>query len=364
MLYLRCLLPISLLFTAALTFGQAPNVVKARDLAREAIELMDNGQVDESIPLLKEAEKLDPDNYIYSYELAYAHYMKQDYRTAEKFLKRLLKHKDVTDQTYQMLGNAYDMQGKPAKAIQAYEQGLERFPSSGKLYLEMTVMQLGKQDYDRALAYAEKGIEVDPLYPSNYYWAAKLFLHSTEEVWGMIYGEVFMNLERGTARTAEISKLLYDTYLSGITITSDTSFTISFSQNATLHIDDLTAPDGPKLPYGMSVYEPTLMAALVNNGDTIDMEALDRLRSSFVDLYYEQGHHERYPNVLFAFQKRLQELGHLEAYNHWVLMKGDEAAFDAWHEENSEKWARFVDWFGENPMEVNEANKFQRGRYH
>ncbi len=74
------------------------------------------------------------------------------------------------------------------------------------------MIQLGKKDYNKALTYFEKGIEVAPNYSSNYYWCARLYCNSTEEVWGMIYGEIFMNLERNSKRTAEISKLLFDTY--------------------------------------------------------------------------------------------------------------------------------------------------------
>ena len=44
-----------------------------------AIKLMDNGKIEESIMLLEECQKLDPENFDYPYEIAYANYLKKDY---------------------------------------------------------------------------------------------------------------------------------------------------------------------------------------------------------------------------------------------------------------------------------------------
>lgn len=342
-------------------YGQT-NQEKALEKGMAAIELMDNGKITESIDLLEEAKKLDPDNINYPYEIAYAYYALEDYKKAAKLLEPLLKHKDVTDRVYQLLGNSYDILGKSDKAIETYEAGLLLFPNSGNLYLELGVMQMGKNDYNKALDYYEKGIEVAPGFSSNYYWAAKIYCASTEEVWGMMYGEIFMNLERNSKRTVEISKLLYDTYKSQISFTSDTSFTVSFSKNATINIDQISDPNHMKLPYGISVYEPTLMFSMVTV-KSINMESLHQIRTNFMHLYFSNGHDKTYPNVLFSFQKKIEEAGHLEAYNHWILMKGDEDGFDTWQAANKEKWDNFLKWFVENGLKINEANKFYRAQY-
>lgn len=359
---LKTIILILLVATGQLATGQSNNKEKALDKGREAIRLMDEGKYDESIKLLREAQKLDPDDINYPYELAYAYYAKKDYKKAKKYLEGILDHKDINDRVYQMLGNTYDNMGDSEKAIETYEAGIKLFPKSGNLYLEMGVMQMGKDDFNRALYYWEKGIEVAPGFSSNYYWAAKIYCSSTEEVWGMIYGEIFMNLERNSRRTAEISKLLYDTYKSEITFSGDTSVSVSFSQNATINIDDLKDPGKFKLPFGVGAYEPTLSLAVISV-KTIDIHTLDKIRSTFVDNYFSMGLDKNYPNVLFSYQKKLKEAGHLEAYNHWILMKGDEDAFDNWQAENKEKWDNFVLWFSENGLKLNDGNKFYRGQY-
>ncbi len=43
----------------------------------------------------------------------------------------------------------------------------------------------------------------------------------------------------------------------------------------------------------------------------------------------------KYPNALFQYQDKILKAGHLEAYNHWILMKGDEDAFDQWNAGNA-----------------------------
>lgn len=334
----------------------------ALEKGMEAIKLMDNGQVDESIKLLEEAQKLDPERIDYPYELAYAHYLKEDYAGAIKILEKHTEHKDVNERLFQLLGNSYDNLGKTEKAFEAYDAGLKKFPNSGMILLEKGNVYWGKKEYGKALPFYEKGIESDPQFPSNYYRAALLYCSSTEEVWGMIYGEIFMNLERNSKRTSEISKLLYDTYKSQIQFTSDSSYTVSFCKNATISINDLKNPKKMILPFGIGLYEPLLMMSLVNE-KTIDLNSLDRIRTNFIETYYKNDHDKKYPNILFDYHNKVKKAGHLEAYNHWILMKGDEEAFEAWYNSNKEKWENFAKWFSENGLKVDNSNKFFSGQY-
>lgn len=338
------------------------NQEKAVDKAREAIKLIDSGDVDAGIPLLKEAQKLDPANINYPYELGYAYYAKADYKQACKYLEETAKHKDVTDLVFQLLGNSYDNLGKSDKAIDTYEKGLKLFPNSGRLHLELGNVQLMKEEYNKAAAYYEKGIELEPAFPSNYYRAVLLYCSSSEEVWGMIYGELFMNLERNSKRTSEISKLLYDTYTSEIKFTSDTTMSVSFSKNATINVADLKDPTKFKLPFGIGVYEPTMMLSIIPE-HAIDLNSLDRIRTAFVTNYFSGDHASTYPNVLFDYQRQMLDAGQFEAYNHWLLMKGDEDAFGQWQATHTAMWDSFLNWFGENPIKLDRTHRFYAGQY-
>lgn len=332
---------------------------EAFEIGNKAVELMDKGEFKESIKLLEKAKKLDPDNIVYPYEIAYAHYIQKDYSESIKILKELVNKEDAIPHVFQLLGNSYDYIGDTTSAFKAYDKGLEKFPKSGMMYLEKGNVYWNQKAYLKALPFYEKGIELDPTFASNYYRAARVYCASNEELWGMIYGEIFMNLERGTKRTAEISKLLFDTYKREIKFTSDTSFSVSFSSNMVIDISDLKSL---ALPYGTAVYEPTLLFSIVDI-DTITINTLDTIRTKFLYNYFENKHHKKYPNVLFDYQKSVQEAGHLEAYNYWILMKGDDQESDKWIESNQEKWDEFINWFGKNKLQINEGNKFYSDMY-
>ncbi len=348
-----------LLLLGAAAYGQT-NQEKALELGLKAIKQMDNGQVAESVKLLQEAQLLDPTNIAYPYEIAYACYLQHDYKEAVRILSKLEDHKDASDRVFQLLGNSYDGLGKSDKALKIYEKGLKKFPNTGFLYLEMGIVYMNGNSIDKALSYFEQGICADPSFSSNYYWASKLYCKTTEEMWGVLYGEIFMNLERNSKRTAEISKLLYNTYKSEIRITSDTTMSVSFSRNVVIPSSSV-ALDGAKLPYSL-IFEPTLMLSIVNERE-IDINSLDRIRTNFLANYYKQELNKNYPNALFEYMKKVQEAGHMEAYNHWILMKGEENNFEEWVSLNRGKWNSFISWFSNNKLQLDSNNKFYRGQF-
>lgn len=348
-------------------FFQTIQAQTNNDKIEEAIQLMESGNIGESIILLNEVLKEEPDSYVAGYELGYAYYLKKDYKEAIKIMKKLEKHKDVNHLLYGMIGNAYDELGESKKALKTYDDALKKFPEKGILYLNKGVTLMRQEDYNGALAIFEKGIEADPIFPSNYYWAAKMFNLDTEEKnWGMIYGEIFMNLERNSRRTQEISKLLYDTYKNNITIVNDTSVALSFTKKEqTIYLDKKKSGDAAYLlkalsqAYNSSVYDSVMKEAVLPAPKEIDLTSLNTIRNKFVTIYTEK-YGESDPNVLFTFQKEIQALGLMNAYNHWILMQGDLDAFDEWHAENQQEWDRFVNWFTANPIQITHDNKFVR----
>jgi len=355
---MRIIVLLLFLIAGQIIYGQS-NKEKALELGNQGVRLEDNGEYEKAIQLFMEAQKIDPAKVDYPYEIAYSYYQLKQYDKVIDTAEKLTQYKDVEDVVYELLGNTYDQLGKTDKAIETYQAGLKKFPDSGRLYLEMGIMQ---KDNNKGLAYFEKGIELAPKFASNYYWAAKIYCSSTEEVWGMLYGEIFMNLERNSDRTSEISKLLYDTYKSEIKFTGKNSISVSFSKNAVNSAEDLSDPGKIKLPFGVGAYETTLMISILST-KSININSLDTIRSSFVDNYLLKGFDKTYPNILFTYQKRLKDAGYLEAYNHWILMKGDEDGFGKWLSTNKQKWDSFIKWFKDNGLKLNNSKKFYRGQY-
>ena len=58
----------------------------------------------------------------------------------------------------------------------------------------------------------ELGIKTDPSYAGNYYYASRYYFFTTDKVWALIYGEIFINMESYSSKTAEMKSLLLDGY--------------------------------------------------------------------------------------------------------------------------------------------------------
>jgi len=340
------------------------NKTQAHQLKQEAVQIMDNGDPDKAITMLESAQKLDPDDHTYLYEMGYALYLKKDYSKAVDVFKRTTKYPDVTDQCYQMLGNAYDMNGQRNKARDAYADGLKKFPAAGRLYMESGLLDMIEKNYDKAAKSWETGIQVQPAYASNYYRLTKLFAQSTDRIWAIFYGELFMNIERNSDRTEEISGLLFKLYKASITF-SDTSNAVKVDlANSTILFDP---KKGLKLPFHIVFpldFTVAVTLPALTSKKEIDIALLSQTRTNFLDIWFDkQKHNEQYPNVLLDFHRTLKEKGMLEAYNYWILMKGNEEEFTQWHNSHHDQFDAFAAWFKDNPLLLDTSHYFVRTQY-
>ena len=320
---------------------------------KQALVFMDQGKPDAALEMLRKAQKLDPANINYPYEMAFAFYTKKAYDKAIQILEKLRSHKDVYSKVYQLLGNSYDEINNTTKAIETYTTGLVLFSKAPELYLELGNVYNKNKDYITALKYYEKGIEVDPKFPSNYYWAAKLYCTSTEKVWGMIYGEIFMTIERNTPRTGDISRLLYNTYLNQIRFYADSSFTVNFSRPATA---------GAKPTFVKDVYEGILKLSIVNE-HAVTLASLCRIRKNFIEYYYKNNIYQTYPNVLFDYEYKAYRSAHSDAFTYWLLSEGDKPAFTKWVNENPAAWQKFLGWLLQYSIPLDDKYKFLSTQY-
>jgi tetratricopeptide (TPR) repeat protein len=346
-------------FASALA-QSATDKTEARQLKQEAVRLMDNGDPDKAITMLASAQKLDPDDHTYQYEMGYAWLLKKEYPKAIDAFCSTTRYPDVTDQCYQMLGDAYDMNGQRSKARGAYADGLKRFPSSGRLYMESGLIDLAEDNYTRAIASWEQGIKVQPDYASNYYRLATLFARTTDRIWAIFYGELFMNIERNTERTREISRLLFSVYKRSITFSGD-STRLDMANN-TLYINNKKEL---KLPFWM-VYTGVFMVCLPSPGSAkeVTIGLVSNTRARLVSTWFDKQHHDKeYPNLLLDFHRTLEEKGILEAYNYWLLMKGNEDEFSQWRDTHPGKLEAFAAWFRDNPLQLDTSHFFVRTQY-
>lgn len=342
---------------------------EANEYVLEAIKLMDNEEPDKAIQLIEKALKLVPNHPTYLYEMGFAYYIKKDYKKAKNIFEDLTQSDDAEDLHFKMLGNSYDLLGKPEKAVDAYKKGLKKFPNSGKIYFELGIMSMAKENYEEAVEYWEKGIEVEPTHPSNYYWATKLFSGSNEKIWALLYGEVFMNLERNSKRTEEVSKILFEVYKTAITPKSDTAVSVDLTKKGvTITIKDpkdleKRMSEGRLLPFeGNYVMALSPASIIIKEGTSLD--AIYLMRKGLLDFWFNQFKNDKkYPNVLLDYQKQILEAGHFETYSYWLHSQGNEKEFEAWYSKNEQKFKDFGKWFNQNQLQLSPDYKLYRLQY-
>ena len=334
------------------------NADKSIEKYTTAILLEDRGNYKEALALLLEAEKLDNKNIDITYEKAYCYYIQGDYKNAIAILEKIINNAKATEQFYQLLGNSYDNEFNHKKALAIYKRGIEKFPNSGKLYSETGILYLGQKEYSKALNFFEKGIQVAPYYASNYYNAAKLFCASDNKIWGVLYGEIFMNIERGSKRTLEMSKLLFETYKQGFIFKPNNIIAVNFTQEELK--DNLKNDSDLPFTYGNQLEK--ILQSSANGIDALNIATLNSIRKNVLNKYVEM-YTKKYPNILFDYQQQMNTAKIFEAYNYWLFNQGNESEMKTWADAHKEEFALFLTWFKKYPLEISDNSHFHRTDY-
>ncbi|RPI14443.1 MAG: hypothetical protein EHM58_16405 [Ignavibacteriae bacterium] len=321
------------------------NDKKLNDIFYKAIYEYDHGSMEKAVELLEECLDSEPDNAIFMYELASANYMLKNYDISIKICKKLIKHKDSNFMAYQLLGNAYDFKGNYEKALKTYDDGLKRFPNSARLYFEKAITYYSLDKINNAILNWETAVDLEPGYASSYYFLTKVFSESSEPIWSIIYGEIFLNIEPGTKRSLDISKILYDTYKRAISFEGD-KVNIKMSKQISQET----------LPFTLN-YELTQGLCSIAMNKTFSIKSLIELRKEFAKVWSDK-YSEKFPLEIVNRHNKLIENGHFEAYNYWLFSEGDKEEFNTWFEKNEQKFHDFGKWTENNPFSIDSTNYF------
>ena len=276
--------------------------------------------------ILSRALQQAPQNIEIAKDLAFDYYLQKEYQKALTTLKPFMEKDNADDQTFEIAGTIYRALGQEKDAEKLYKKAIRYYPQDGALYNDYGEMLWSQQDYG-AIKLWEKGIQEDPSFAGNYYNACKYYYLSTDKVWSLIYGEIFINLESFTARTAEVKDLLLAGYKK---LFADPNLLADTRNKNDFEIAYLTTMNKQN--------------DLVLNG--IDAESLTMIRTRFI-LDWDQTYAEKFPFALFNKQRQYLEEGIFPAYNQWIFG-------------TSQNLARYQNWISTHPEENAELNKFQR----
>lgn len=300
----------------------------AKQLHETARTFMLQGDFANAVLVLNRATAMEPKNIELSKDLALNYYFLKDFDKAAVIIKPVLDMDDADDQSFQIAGDIYIALNDTKEAEKIYKKGIKKFPSSGPLYNEYGELLLGQKDYN-AIKQWEKGIEVNPGYSKNYFNACKYYYFTTDKVWSIIYGEVFINIEPVGSNSPEVKNILLEGYKK-------------------LFADaDLEKSNKDRNEFADAFIKTmNKQSAIATNG--INAESLTMIRTRFIlDWYatYENSFGFR----LFEYQRQLLQEGLFDAYNQWI--------FGA-----AQNLSSYQSWINTHPAEYAAFSRFQKGR--
>lgn len=313
-------IPLALLLLVAMFTAGAQS---AKELHETAKSFMRQGDHANAILVLNRALLQEPQNVALGKDLALSYYFQRENSKALETINALLDREEADDQAFQIAGMIYKQADVKKDAEKMYRKGLKRFPESGPLYNELGELQWEQKNFE-AIKQWEKGIEMDPSYSKNYYNAARYYYLSTDKVWSLIYGEIFINMEPLSSKAPEVKQLLVDGYKK---LFSDPGF---FSNNKDKNIFVRN--------YLKSMQAQNSLAAA-----GISAESLSMIRTRFV-LDWFQGN-DILPFRLFGYQQQLLKEGLFEAYNQWLFGSTQNlTAYQAWINTHTEEYNAFLNF--------------------
>ena len=293
----------------------------AATLHATAKTFMRSGDFDNAILVLKRALAQDENNLEMQKDLVISYYVKRDYTRALEGVKKLIDRPDADEVTFQIAGNVYKALEEVKDCEKMYKKALKKFPKSGPLYSEYGELLWAAKKFD-AIDQWEKGIEVDPNYSGNYFNASKFYSNTSEKIWSLLYGEIFLNLESFSRRTPEIKTLLFETYkqffapanISGVAAKSE--FAKAYLETMKRH------------------------AGVVSSGVT--PESISAVRTRFILDWYQKDA-ARFPFRLFDMQRQLLKEVMFEAYDQWIFGAAQDLnAFQNWTGTHAEEYNKFT----------------------
>ena len=313
---------------------------ETKTLQETAKSFTRQGDYTNAIVVLTGAVQKDPQNLELQKDLAFNYYLQKDYAKGLNTARTLTERADADVQCYQLAGLFYKAIDESKECEKMYKAGIKRFPQSGVLYNEYGEMLWARQD-NAAIKQWEKGIETDPGYSSNYYNASRYYFPNPDNrVWGLLYGEIFVNLESYSKRTAEIKDLLFENYkkffIDGDVIRSQTN----------------------KSPF-ITAYLGALSKQSSAIAQGITTESLIVLRTRFILSWYEKTP-TAFPFRLFDYQRQLLKDGMFDAYSEWIFGAAENlTAFQSWTNTHSEEYNRFISFQKGRIFRVPEGQYYQ-----
>ncbi|HLS70765.1 MAG TPA: tetratricopeptide repeat protein [Chitinophagaceae bacterium] len=330
-----------IVFTSSLsvkTYSQSSP--ESYQLQKEGHKQIQNNNPEQAIILFKQAIRIDPQEVSLRRDLSYAYFLTGDLKEAKNGIKDVLNSSFADEQTFRIAAAIENADGNTRRANRIIRDGLQKYPYSGLLYQQQGVLYQFQKKEKNALEAWQKGIEVDPNFATNYYFAALAYAKKQEHIWAVIYGEIYLNMENHPNRGFEIKKQIVESYQE------------LFKQD---NLSDLPT-FGKNNQNSEHNFSNILEFLTLQNGGILkrgfDIEALIMLRTRVL-LDWKNNYSINYPSSLLSYHQRLMNNGFFDTYNQWLFgayLNSQE--FSTWKQMHSNIFAKFEDWKNKNPLQM------------
>ncbi len=139
------------LFSFALSAQQQRSEAVQENAIISAVQLLNDGKVDEAKSLLEDLLSENPYNDAAWYYLAQCAVMKQDAKSAENAYRKAVEFDPDNFWYRYRLARLYSVTSRPELTVEIYEELLKDFPDKSDLYYEMVELYAAQREFDKAL---------------------------------------------------------------------------------------------------------------------------------------------------------------------------------------------------------------------
>jgi tetratricopeptide (TPR) repeat protein len=329
--------------------SQETEEVKA--LISEGIALHDKGDYDGAIKKYNAALDIDKNSFHALYEKSYTLFAISDFKECAKISKDLLKkygdHPEAV-LVYIQYGSALDELGKVKDAIEAYDEGIGKFPNEYLLYFNRGLTEMKANKNEDAIKSYQSAMQLKPLHSSSNYYTGML-LQKVNKVPAVMAYMTFLAIEPQTKR----SKDAYDRVVSILEANVKRE-----GNNVTLFLDP-SMFDKSKKKDGENDFSSiemlfSLLSATDNakGVDSIAKTPADKLSfklQMLINSLTEQKKDGKgfYWEHYVPFLGEMKEKNHIGTLAYLMLKHTNDDSITEWLEKNEKNVTAFYDWIKE-----------------
>ncbi len=294
-------------FSVINTFAQ-----DSSEIIRNARGFVQNKEYEKAISLLKESILEDTTVLSFKKELFWCYYKQDSLNDAYRTIQSVLKSNQYDEQCFQLCGYVFRAKGQFGACDSILSMGLKTFPNSGPLHNDFGE-RLHEMKNAMAIKYWEYGIRKDPNFAGNYYNASLFHFENKNPFWGLLYGEIYVNLAPLGDKSIVIRKKMLEFYKN------------IFVNVKQMNADQFSSPFAKK-------YLTYLLKQEEISKKSLSLDDILMTRARFILDWYNDKNLVL-PFQLFDMQRELLQKGIFVAYHQWLFGLVDNAsAYQRWKE--------------------------------